>query len=204
MENIKNIIFDLGGVFLNIDFQKTNEAFEKLGVAGFADYFNQHHADALFEHLETGKIAEDDFYEAFRKETQTQLTNAQIRDAWNALILDFPSERLAWLNEIKNRYRVFLFSNTNQIHYNFFMANFTKTFGGKDFNSYFIKAYYSQILGLRKPLVESYQAIITEQQLNPAETLFIDDTEKNIVGAKESGLQTIHLVAPKTVLDLPL
>lgn len=90
MENIKNIIFDLGGVFLNIDFQKTNEAFEKLGVAGFADYFNQHHADALFEHLETGKIAEDDFYEAFRKETQTQLTNAQIRDAWNALILDFP------------------------------------------------------------------------------------------------------------------
>lgn len=204
MENIKNIIFDLGRVFLNIDFQKTNKAFEKLGVAGFAEYFNQHHSDILFEDLETGKISEEGFYEAFRKETQTQLSDTQIRDAWNALILDFPPERLAWLNEIKNRYRVFLFSNTNQIHYDFFMANFTKTFGGKDFNSYFIKAYYSQILGLRKPQVESYRAIINEQQLNPEETLFIDDTEKNIVGAQEAGLQTIHLVAPRTVLDLPL
>ncbi|WP_457848288.1 hypothetical protein, partial [Staphylococcus aureus] len=87
----------------------------------------------------------------FRKETQTQLTNAQIRDAWNALLLDFPPERVAWLDKIKNRYRIFLFSNTNQIHYDFFMAYFTSNFGGKDFNSYFIKAYYSQILGLRKP-----------------------------------------------------
>jgi putative hydrolase of the HAD superfamily len=204
MENIKNIIFDLGGVFLNIDFQKTNQAFEKLGVTGFADYFSQHHSDALFEDLETGKIAESAFYEAFRKETQTSLTDTQIRDAWNALLLDFPPKRIAWLENIRHRYRIFLFSNTNEIHYNKFIADFSKSFPGKDFNSYFIKAYYSQTLSLRKPHVASYQAIIDEQQLNPTETLFIDDTEKNIIGAKQAGLQTIHLVAPQTLLDLGL
>jgi glucose-1-phosphatase len=204
MQTIKNIIFDLGGVFLNIDFQKTNQAFEQLGVKGFASYFNQHHSNDLFEDLETGKISNEAFYEAFRKETGTALTDTQIRDAWNALLLDFPPERISWLEKIKNKYRIFLFSNTNQIHYDYFIADFAKTFPGKDFNSFFIKAYYSQTLGLRKPYVESYQAIIDEQKLNPAETLFIDDTEKNIIGAQAAGLQTIHLVAPQTLLDLGL
>jgi glucose-1-phosphatase len=204
MENIQHIIFDLGGVFLNIDFQKTNQAFEQLGVKDFASYFNQHHSNDLFEDLETGKITNEAFYEAFRKETGTSLTDIQIRDAWNALLLDFPPERISWLEQIKNKYRIFLFSNTNQIHYDYFIADFAKTFPGKDFNSFFIKAYYSQTLGLRKPYVESYQAIIDEQKLNPAATLFIDDTEKNIVGAKAAGLQTIHLVAPQTLLDLGL
>lgn len=204
MENCKNIIFDLGGVFLNIDFQKTNRAFEALGVKGFAEYFNQHHSDALFEDLETGRISETDFYVAFRKATNTALSDALIRDAWNALLLDFPPERIEWLENIRHKYSIFLFSNTNEIHYNKFIADFANNFPGKDFNSYFIKAYYSQTLGLRKPYIAAYQAIIDEQHLNPAETLFIDDTEKNIVGAKAAGLQTIHLIAPQTVLDLNL
>ena len=204
MQPIKNIIFDLGGVFLNINFQLTNQAFKDLGVERFEAMFNQHHSNDLFELLETGKLSPAEFYKAFRKESQTDLSNDQIQTAWNALLLDFPVERIEWLKQIKKRYNVFLFSNTNEIHYDQFIVDFANAFPEKDFNGHFIKAYYSQTLGLRKPYVESYQQILTEQQLDPAETLFIDDTIKNIEGAKLAGLQTIHLVAPQTVLDLDL
>jgi putative hydrolase of the HAD superfamily len=204
MQQIKNIIFDLGGVFLNINFELTNQAFKELGVDRFEAMFNQHHSNDLFELLETGKLSSAEFYDAFRKESNTDLSNQQIQAAWNALLLDFPAERIEWLNQIKDRYNVFLFSNTNEIHYDQFILDFSKAFPGKDFNGHFIKAYYSQTLGLRKPYLESYQQILAEQQLNPAETLFIDDTIKNIEGAKLAGLQTIHLVAPQTVLDLNL
>lgn len=201
---IKNIIFDLGGVFLNIDFQLTSQAFETLGVKNFNQMFSQHYSNPLFELLETGKMDEDSFYEVFRQESKTQLTNQQIKAAWNALLLDFPAERIEWLEEIASRYRIFLFSNTNQIHYDYFIDQFNAAYPNKNFDQFFIKAYYSQHLGLRKPYPNSFQAILTEQGLDPAETLFIDDTIKNVEAAQILGLQTVHLKAPLTVLDLDL
>ena len=204
MHPIKNIIFDLGGIFMNIDFKKTEQAFIDLGITQFPDMFNQHFAKHLFEDLETGKINPDQFYEAFRQGTGTTLSNTQIKDAWNALLLDFPEERLVWLEELSTRYKLFLYSNTNQIHYEGFMDILQKENDRSQFNYLFSKAYYSHELGLRKPYPASFQYILKEQNLNPSETLFIDDTLGNIEGAKEAGLQTIHLVAPRTVLDLGL
>ncbi|OYY99818.1 MAG: hypothetical protein B7Y37_12790 [Sphingobacteriia bacterium 28-36-52] len=201
---IKHIIFDLGGVFLNIDFQLTNQAFVDLGVLQFNEMFTQHFSNPLFELLETGRISEEEFYTAFRKESKTTLSNEQIKRAWNALLLDFPKERIDWLKEISKKYRIFLFSNTNQIHYDCFIERFKMQHPGLDFDSLFIKAYYSQNLGLRKPYPESFRAILEEQSLHAGETLFIDDTIKNIEAAQELGLQTIHLKAPLTVLDLSL
>ncbi len=204
MEPVKNIIFDLGGIFLNIDYQLTSKAFKRLGVHQFDEMFTQQYSNDLFELLETGRLSPQDFYNAFRKEAGLELTDDQIRDAWNALLLDFPAERIQWLESIRNKYNIYLFSNTNQIHYDQFMADFTRTYPDKDFNGYFIHAYYSQTLGLRKPYMASFQQILKEQELDPAETLFIDDTFKNIQGAQQVGLRTIHLEAPKTVLDLDL
>jgi putative hydrolase of the HAD superfamily len=201
---IKNIIFDLGGVFLNIDFSLTSKAFINLGVLQFNEMFTQHFSNPLFELLETGKINEEEFYTAFRKESKTNLNNEQIKQAWNALLLDFPKERIDWLKSISKKYRIFLFSNTNQIHYESFIEKFGMQHPGEDFNSLFIKAYYSQFLGLRKPYPESFQAILDEQGLLAEETLFIDDTFKNIEAAQSLGLQTIHLKHPLTVLDLDL
>ena len=149
MQQIKNIIFDLGGIFINIDFAKTEQAFTDLGITNFNDFFTQHHASELFELLETGKISPSAFCETFRLETNTQLTDDQIIHAWNALLLDFPKERISWLKQISKKYNIYLFSNTNQIHYDAFMANFTAQTGFDDFNSFFIKAYYSQEMGLR-------------------------------------------------------
>ncbi len=200
----KNIIFDLGGVFMNLDFNLTQQAFVDLGVSEFAQMFTQHHANDLFEDLETGKISAEIFYQKFREATHTTLTDEQIKTAWNALILDFPPERMAWLDQIRKKYKIYLFSNTNIIHYQCFMDIVRRENGCENFDSYFIKAYYSHELGLRKPYVESFQKILQEQSLLAAETLFIDDTYKNIEGAQKAGLQTVHLVAPETVLNLNL
>lgn len=204
MQPIKNIIFDLGGIFLDINYQLTKEAFINLGIKNFDDLFTQHHANDLFEDLEKGKISETTFYDLFRKEAGINLTNKEIKTAWNALLGGFPPERLDWLKKIKNKYSIYLFSNTNQIHYDAFMKIYEQETGESDFNKHFIKAYYSHTMGLRKPYPESFLHIINEQNLAPAETLFIDDTLKNIEGASAVGLQTIHLVAPKTLFGLDL
>ncbi len=204
MQPIKNIIFDLGGIFLDIHYQLTKDAFINLGIKNFDELFTQHHANDLFEDLETGKISEQTFYQLFRKEAMVDLSNEQIKTAWNALLGRFPLERLDWLKKIKHQYKVYLFSNTNQIHYDAFMKIYEKQIGKNDFNEHFIKTYYSQNIGLRKPYPASFLYIINEQNLIPEETLFIDDTIKNIEGAKAVGLQTIHLVTPQTLLDLNL
>lgn len=200
----KNIIFDLGGIFMNLDFSLTEQAFIDLGITQFPTMFTQHHSNNLFEQLETGQMSELEFYDAFRRETGSDLTNEQIKTAWNALLLDFPPERLDWLGRIGEEYRIYLFSNTNRIHYDAFVEILARENNCTDFDSYFIKAYYSHELGLRKPYTASFQKILEEQGLHPAETLFIDDTAKNLIGASEAGMQTIHLVAPQTVLDLGL
>ncbi len=193
MIGIKNILFDLGGVFLDINYQLTEQAFIDLGIADFGQRFNQQFSNTLFEDLETGKIDPETFYEAFRKETGTDLSNKTIEVAWNALLLDFPPERLTWLEGIKEKYPVYLYSNTNIIHYQCFIKMFEDKFGGKNFNDYFIKAYYSHELGLRKPYADSYKQLLKLENLEAGETLFIDDTLKNIEGAKAAGLQTLWL-----------
>ncbi len=204
MKATKNIIFDLGGIFLNLNYQLTKDLFIKYGITDFDDLFTQHHANDLFEDLEKGKITPAEFYDAFRKETKTELSNEEIKKAWNAMLVSFPKERIDWLKSIKERYNIYLFSNTNQIHYDRIMELYNRDLGTDDFNDLFIKPYYSHEMGLRKPYADSFLHILEEQQLDAAETLFIDDTIKNIEGANELGLQTIHLVAPKTLLDLDL
>jgi glucose-1-phosphatase len=204
MQAIKNIIFDLGGVFININYPKTEQAFINLGITNFPQLYNQHHASSLFEDLETGKISPENVYEKFREISGIQLTNQQIQDAWNAMLEDFLLEELTWLEKIKNKYNIFLYSNTNQIHYDFFTQKFRDVTGNKNFDDYFIKAYYSHTLGLRKPYPASFTAILQEQNLVAQETLFIDDTISNIDGAKLAGLQTIHLIPPARVSKLGL
>jgi putative hydrolase of the HAD superfamily len=204
MEGIKNIIFDLGGVFLNIDYSKTEKAFIDLGVDQFSELFTQHHSNDLFVELETGTISPEVFYESFRKGTGTDLSDETIKNAWNALLLDFRTPSLEWLESIKNKYRIFLFSNTNEIHHDAFIESYRQQTGNKDFDAFFEKAYYSQKLGMRKPNPEPFLYILKEQNLVAAETLFIDDSIKNIETAKSLGIQTVHLLWPQTLPDLDL
>ncbi len=204
MQKIKNIIFDLGGIFIEIDFEKTKVAFGELGISNFDYFFTQHSASDLFKKLETGDYTPAQFYEAFRKETGTQITDQQIRNAWNAMLGHFPIERIQWLSEIKKHYRIFLFSNTNIIHYDAFQQIYKQTSGNQQFDDFFIKAYYSHELGARKPNPEAFSKLLALENLGASDTLFIDDTPSNIEGAQKIGLNTILLQYPRTVLDLDL
>lgn len=204
MQKIKNIVFDLGGIFIEIHFSKTENAFKSLGVANWSRFYTQSTASDLFENLETGKISPEEFYAGFRKESEVNLADEQIKDAWSAMLGTFPAERLQWLKEIRKRYNIYLYSNTNLIHYIAFQKIFSKSTSGQNFDDYFIKAHYSHELGLRKPYPESFKKLLEIENLKADETLFIDDTAKNIEGAKAAGLHTILLLPPKTVLDLDL
>ena len=204
MQQIKNIIFDLGGIFLNIDYPKTEKAFIDLGITNFPELYNQHHASDLFELLETGKITPDEFYHQFAALSPVPVSPEQIKEAWNAMLGTFPPERIDWLQQIKTRYNIYLFSNTNKIHHDAFTETFAQLTGNSDFDRHFIKAWYSHTIGVRKPYPDSFRHVLSLANLDAAETLFIDDTYKNIEGAREAGLQTIHLVAPMTLLDLSL
>jgi len=204
MRKIRNIIFDLGGVILNIDLKRTELAFADLGVGNFREYYTLQTATPLFEDLELGRITPKIFYNEFRKLANLPLTDEQIRAAWNALLVDFPPERIAWLTNTKLKYNIFLLSNTNEIHHQVFTKMFEEEIGGGKFDDQFIKAYYSFRIGLRKPSKESYEAIMKNERLTAAETLFIDDSLQNIGGAASVGLQTCYLPSPHTITELDL
>ena len=204
MKNIKNIIFDFGNIFFDIDIKKTEDAFEKLGVKNFKSLYSLTRVSDLFEKLETGLISTPDFYDNFRKLTKSTISDIQIKDAWNALLLNYSLERIDWLEKIKLKYNIYLFSNTNQIHYDSFNETYYIQTGKKNFDDYFIKAWYSHKINMRKPHTQSYISLLKSEKLNPSETLFVDDVLINIEGAQKAGLQTFHLPPPKTVFDLPL
>ena len=198
---IKNIIFDLGGVLLNLDFGKTATAFTELGVQDFNDYFTQYHADPLFKQLEIGEVVGDNFYDDLREKAKIAAGNNEIDTAWNAMLLDFPPERIRRLQKLAGEYRLFLFSNTNAIHHAAFHHRFREDFGF-EFDSLFEKAYYSHLIAQRKPDLEAFVFVIKDSGTVPGETLFIDDTLPNIKAASEAGLYAGLVTPDKDVLQV--
>jgi len=204
MTAIKNIIFDLGGVLLNIDYNKTFAAFKALGVENIEQMYGQHHASELFKKLETGKITEKDFYKTIRKYIPGAVSDEQIEHAWDALILDFRKDSLAEVENLSNKYKLFLFSNTNSIHLKRAHALFGKEIGKPSLDDYFIKAWYSNLIGVRKPDKEAYEFVLNDANLDPAETFFIDDTSENIETAEEIGIRSHLLLPGEKIEDLDL
>lgn len=204
MQHIKAIIFDFGGVILNIDFNKTCQAFNDIGVKDFADMYSLKNANPLFQHLEEGKLSDEDFYITFRKLSNTDLTDEQIKIALNLLLLTYRREALNTLKAIRHKYKLFLLSNTNNIHLQAFTKLYKEQIGKGSLDDYFDKAYYSHKTGYRKPAKEAYEMVLQENNLSASETMFIDDSIKNIEGARAVGLQTILLEAGIGIEDLSL
>lgn len=190
---IRNIIFDLGGVLLDISFPRTRDAFIAAGIPDFDSYYQQSYSNPLFAGLETGTITPSEFYEKFRQETGINLSDEAIRTSWNLLLGDFRNPAMEYLRSLKPVYKLFLFSNTNLIHYEAFIKSFEEKFGDIDFNQYFDKAYYSHEVNIRKPHAEAFLHILRENDLVAEETLFVDDTYVNIEGAEKAGLRTLWL-----------
>ena len=204
MQKIKNIIFDLGGVLLNVDYHRTSDAFKLLGAEQFDDFYSQATANHLFEALETGEISNENFYEAISKHCRPGTTTTQIETAWNAILLDFRTESLYTLEKLKGKYQLFLFSNTNSIHLNAFNNILKQETGKSSLDEYFSKTYFSHTIHMRKPYAASYNWVLNDGNMIAGETLFIDDSINNIKGAIEAGLNTYHLLPEEKIENLSL
>ncbi len=202
MQGIKNIIFDLGGVIINLDNQRTENAFVDLGVKNIREYFGHGHAASFFKEYEVGSIDDRQFIDGVRQLTGLSAVPDQaIIDGWNALLLDFPPERIQLLKELGKKYRIFLFSNTNALHLAALRETFATAFDGGALEDHFEKTYYSHLMGMRKPDRVSFEYILKENQLDAAETLFVDDAIINVEGAEQAGLRGLYLRPGISLLD---
>ncbi len=194
--NIKNIIFDLGGVILNIDYHLTIDAYKNLGITDFESMFTQAQQVGLFDLLDKGLVTPAQFRDGLRQISGLALTDKQIDDAWNAMLLDFQPSKLNVLKGVKGHYRTFLLSNTNAIHIDEYNKILHNTFGFENLSVFFDKEYYSHLIHMRKPDAEAFEIILKENNLNPSETLFIDDTLQHVEGARKLGILAYHLNIP--------
>lgn len=192
LNGIKNIIFDLGGVLLNIDPKKTIEAFAKLGMEQLIGEKGLTYDHDIFYQMEQGKISPDEFRNGVRKLISAKVSDGQIDDAWTAMLLDFPYVRVDLVKKLGQEFNIYLFSNTNAIHVAKYHANF-RAQHGFDVSSLFVKDFYSNEIGFRKPSAESFREVIRISQIIPEETLFIDDSLANVEGALRVGLKGFWL-----------
>lgn len=193
LTDIKNIIFDLGGVILNLDFEATFIAFRKLGSQSDKSETKESYANPVFLALETGQISVEEFRNKFHDYLKNPaVSDEMIDDAWYAMIRDIPANRVKALQNLSKKYNLYLFSNTNEIHISRLEKYFQKEYGF-GFSSLFIQTFYSHIIHERKPDVSSFQKVISMAGIVPEETLFVDDLEKNLTGAQKAGLKTFWL-----------
>jgi glucose-1-phosphatase len=193
MPSLKNIIFDLGAVLIDVDYHKTANAFKNLGVTNFDEMYSQFAANPIFQQLEMGLITEDEFYQDFNASIEKPLTVAQINFAWNEILLDWRKASVLFLGEINQHYNIYLLSNTNIIHQKAFFKTLQKEVNLPTINHFFKKAYYSHEVHLRKPNADIFEFVLQDAGIVAAETLFIDDSYNNIDTANTLGFKT-HLL----------
>lgn len=197
-DTIEAIIFDLGGVIIDIDYQKTIHAFEKLGMTDFHTVYSQAAQSNLFDDFETGQISAQRFINSLLPHLSLGTSPNKAVQAWNAMILDVPAEKLALLNWLKQKYPLYLLSNTNELHVPVVRRSWANT-TNESMESFFNKIYFSHELHLRKPHQEIFKFVCEDQNLNPETTLFIDDSIQHIEGATKFGLQTFHVTSSESL-----
>jgi glucose-1-phosphatase len=195
---IRNIVFDFGGVILNISHKELEDAFRSLGVNNFERLFNQAQQSDLFGKFETGSLSDNEFRQALRDLTGLNVSDSVLDEAWNRIICDYPPARIDLLKKLKEKYKLYLLSNTNLIHYQYYIQKFRNEFGF-ELKTLFHNTFWSFLMGKRKPDADAYTEIIRMENLLAEETLFIDDSEQNIIAAANLGFKTFHL---KNNIDL--
>lgn len=186
------IIFDLGGVILNLDYQLTEDAFVALGLENFKTVYSQLAQTDLFDRFEKGEISGFHFINRLLDQLPSGVTANQVVHAWDAMILDFPLDRLEWLLQLKQERRIFLLSNTNALHIDAVRRALKKTVGHDRLEDYFETVYLSHEMGMRKPDPAIFLKVCELEGLNPATTVFIDDSPQHVEGAKNAGLKALH------------
>ena len=199
-KKVKHLIFDLGGVIINLDTSLTIRAFAQLTNKSPQQIIDFSISHPGFHAYEKGEISDTDFRNVIRELSVIELTDIQIDEAWNAMILDLPHERIKLLQELKQEYNIFLLSNTNFIHMDKVNQVRSET-DLPEFSEVFHQDYYSHIMGKRKPDADIFEQVLEEHNLDPQYTLFLDDNDSNIEGANKLGIQTLHVTSPQVMMD---
>lgn len=201
-QEIKNLIFDLGGVIINLDVARTYRAFADLAQCSVEEVKSKIYEQTFFNEYEKGMLTDDEFRAHIRVFLNTQVTDNQIDFAWNAMLLDIPKEKYQMLLKLKSDFNVFLLSNTNNIHLKAVNELVFKDTKQSGLGHYFHRDYYSHLMKMRKPDPEIFECVLLENSLAAHETYFLDDNLENIQGAKSVGIQTAHVTSPELVLSL--
>ena len=200
--NIQTIIFDLGGVVIDLDFKKTPEAFSQLTDWSFDDIYQLYFKPGLLHEYETGLISDQEFRCGINDLFGTTLTDNQIDKAWCAMLGSIPRARLDFMQELRKKYQVLVLSNTNAIHVTAFNQTIKAVTGEDSLESFADKVYFSHELNMRKPDLEIYEEILKQSNLIAEECLFLDDTLPNLETAAKVGIQTMHITHPDQIFNL--
>jgi putative hydrolase of the HAD superfamily len=200
---IKNIIFDFGGVIIPVDPMAFAGGMMNLGCKDIAALHERFIRDEVYSRFEKDEISPEEFRMMLRNGLTHPVSDELLDRAWNLIIGEVPPHRVAYLEGLRPKYRTFLLSNTNKIHYDYYQQQFSQRFGYQSLDGLFEKAYYSFQLGLYKPDPVIFEFVINDSGLVPEETLFIDDYLSNVEVARQCGLQAIHLGNGKDVTEVP-
>jgi glucose-1-phosphatase len=195
-QQIDTLIFDFGGVLINIDYQRTIDAFKDFGMLDFEERYSQAAQSTLFNDFETGKISTQRFINELLQNLPAGISANRVVQAWNAMILDVPTASVDLLKSLQGSYRLFLLSNTNEIHLPKAMNEWSKV-SQESFDAQFERAYYSHQIGMRKPNRDIFDFVCTKNAIDPKTALFLDDSIQHVLGARAAGLHAIHLTSDK-------
>ncbi len=200
--SVKNLIFDLGGVILDLSVDHTLESFARLSNLPKEEVQNLYVSTPGFLQYEKGAMDDRAFRDFVRATFSISADDAAIDECWNAMLRGIPEIKLDLLTRLQNEFRVFLLSNTNGIHLEYINGVMLSASRDKrQLDHYFHKAYYSHRMGKRKPDAEIFEQVLEENRLVPEETLFLDDYAVNIEGARSLGIKTVHVTSPHLILD---
>lgn len=203
MSSIKNIIFDLGDVIINIDVPLATRSFAELSNRPIEEVQALIHQNEVFKKFETGQLSATDFRAYIRELLQQSNWSDEVIDkAWNSLLLDIPPQRIEKIQELAQKgYRLFLLSNTSSIHIDEVNKILYQTTGIEQLDILFEKLFLSYEMGVMKPHPDIYHGVLTQAGLLAHESLFLDDNVDNIHAAAACGIQTIHVQKPTSIVD---
>jgi len=200
-QNFKNILFDLGGVILDINIQATLKQFYELGFpAELMQYPDSMSTDVFFKY-QTGKLDTEQFRNAIRESAGVDMSDQVFDEAWNAMLVRIPEERTALLKRLSERYPLYLLSNTSSLHVPVFEQMYIDS-AGISMHKVFRKIYYSHEIGWHKPDHEAWEYVIQDAGIKAEETLFLDDSIHNIKASQELGFQAIHIHERTNLMNL--
>ena len=190
-KKIRNIVFDLGGVLVDLDFKAAINGLQKAGFANVKEQLQTLHQGGIFQKFELGEMSADEFRTAIRENSTVELTDEEVDNLWNAMLLEIPREKLELILDLRGKYMVYLLSNTNSIHWDYVCKN-AFNYRGFRVNDYFEETFLSYEMHLAKPDKAIFEKVLQDANLLPEETLFIDDSEANCKAAEEVGIHAHH------------